>query len=125
MAQELSMNLKRLETLGSAFDIIRLLDSSEYALDSYDVCEELAISERRFGKAIKRLVTTGYVTMDAERCYSLTDNGYEAAEELNEYFADGGGETDDGSSNKIQRRLILAVPQEISCSTRKHCSCWY
>ena len=77
---ELSMHLKKLETLPGALDIIRYLDESEtgYA-DADDITYDLDMSSRRFGKATRRLVTNGYIQMRSDYVYELTRRGGRAA----------------------------------------------
>ena len=110
---ELSIELKRLETLRGAFDIIRYLAESDEPTGADDICDDLDMSDRRFGKAIKRLVTRSYVQMNSDYEYFLTQNGISAAEELAAFDAAGGaGEV--VNANKIMRRLLVALPRQLT-----------
>jgi DNA-binding MarR family transcriptional regulator len=114
---ELPYHLKTLEPLPSALDIIRFLGELEAPADVDEICEGLDISERRFSKAIRRLVTKGYVAMDGDMIYRLTDQGHEAVENLAAYDeanpdAARGQSSSEGSS--ITRRLLIALPRELT-----------
>jgi DNA-binding MarR family transcriptional regulator len=111
---ELPYHLKTLEPLASALDIIRFLGELDAPADVDEICEGLDISERRFSKAIRRLVTKGYVAMDGDMIYRLTDQGHEAVEILAEYDEahpeEGRGNSGDGEGSSISRRLVVAIP---------------
>ena len=109
---QLSAELKRFEHLKGAFEIIRYLGEQDQPADEYLICDDLDMSERRFGKAIKRIVTRDFVKMNADREYYLTQKGEDAAIELDEYFADGGRQKNTGS-NKVNRKLLVALPREL------------
>jgi len=110
---ELSVELKKLETLRGAFDIIRYLSEDDTPAVAEDICDDLDMSDRRFGKAIKRLVTRSYVQMNSDYAYFLTQKGIDAAEELAEFDA-GGGAKRATNSNKIMRRLLIALPRQLT-----------
>jgi predicted transcriptional regulator len=107
---ELSMHLKKLETLPGALDIIRYLDESDtgYA-DMDDITYDLDMSSRRFGKATRRLVTNGYIQMRSDYVYELTQRGKESARELREYDA-AAPDTDD---SLLTRPVLLALPRNL------------
>ena len=122
MAAELPFHLKTLEPLRGALDIIRFLDGiDEPTADADVICDTLDLSDRSFSKAIRRLVTKGYVVMDGELIYRLTDQGTEAAQELNVYDeATGGGlgemvASDGGGTEQqtVNRRFIVALPGRV------------
>jgi predicted transcriptional regulator len=106
----------------SAVDVIRYLsklDMRKAGID--DICEAVGLSERGFGKAIRSLVTKGYVVMDGDQIYRLTDNGGEVAEEIAYYFDDeegGVGDADDGVS--YTRRLVLVMPRHLVANQPAH-----
>lgn len=110
---ELSINLKKLEPLPGAFDILRYLNTrEEYVATTDEIMTDLDMSERRFNKAIRRLVTTDYVQMGAQGEYRLTEMGVQAAEELEAYYALAPQlNTNDG---KIARRLMVALPRTLA-----------
>lgn len=74
------------------------------------------LSDRGFGKAIRRLVTRGYLMMDGDQRYRLTDNGGRSVEELEAYLESAPDE-DFGKSRSqdrtVRRRLIMALPRTL------------
>jgi DNA-binding MarR family transcriptional regulator len=113
---ELSFQLQTLEPLTGALDIIRYLGSIEaISADADEIGEALDLSERTFSKAIKRLVTKGYVQMDNNRSYRLTEQGNRAVEELAAYdeSAPERGTAGPAHSQSLSRRLVLAVPRTL------------
>jgi hypothetical protein len=110
---ELSIELKKLETLRGAFDILRYLSEDDTPTGADDICDDLDMSDRRFGKAIKRLVTRSYVQMNSDYAYFLTQKGIDAAEELAAFDA-GGGSKQSTNENKVMRRLLVAMPRQLT-----------
>lgn len=106
---ELPIDLRKLEPVGSAFDILTyLFNADDYAADGDSIMEDLDISSRRFDKAKRRLVTTGYIQMRSDYYYELTRKGVESAEVLANY--EGGGS---GGSEGVQRQLLLVLPRNL------------
>lgn len=69
-----------------ALDILRFfhtLNSASAHAD--DIIEGTALSDRGFGKAIRRLVTKNYLVMDGDQVYRLSDMGRRAVNELSGY----------------------------------------
>jgi predicted transcriptional regulator len=118
MPMELPYHLKTLEPLTGALDILRFLRNEPDMLAPVDtLLDTLELSERAFGKAIRRLVTQGYVQMDAEAVYRLTDNGRRAADELTEYETTmGESATGVHTTNDfgITGRVVLAIPEVLT-----------
>jgi hypothetical protein len=110
---ELSVELKKLETVRGAFDIIRYLSEDDIPAGADDICDDLDMSDRRFGKAIKRLVTRSYVQMNSDYQYFLAQKGLSAAEELAAFDAAGGAQRV-VNTNKIMRRLLVALPRQLT-----------
>lgn len=111
---ELPYHLKTLEPLAGALDILRYMGETEApTADVDEICEALDISDRTFGKAIRRLVTKGYVTMEGEYTYRLTTQGYEAVETLAEYDETAPKTETITYGGQITRRLVVAIPQTI------------
>ena len=115
---ELPFHLKTIEPLPGALDILRFFGTlEEETADADTICDTLDLSDRRFSKAIRRLVTKGYLVMDGDMIYRLTEQGQDAVEELAEYD----GATGDSSAapapstsaNQVTRRMILAVPNTL------------
>ncbi len=65
-----------------ALDVIRFLKDYENGADVGTILSGTGLSERAFGKAIRRLVTRHYVNMPNQNTYALTRVGHEAAEEI-------------------------------------------
>ena len=78
-----------------ALDVLRILDGREGGLDTEAILSGTGLSERAFGKAIRRLVTRYYVAMPRDGVYALTKTGRVAVEEIHAYdrVAPGGNVT--------------------------------
>jgi DNA-binding MarR family transcriptional regulator len=122
---ELPFHLKTIESLPGALDIIRLLgDYDEHTADADEICNALDLSDRRFSKAIRRLVTKGYVVMDGDMVYRLSEQGEEAAGELVTYDEEAGNEPlkpdtsarSSGGPKAVERHLVLALPQTLTAN---------
>lgn len=113
MSAELPMYLKQLEALPSALDIIRLVGKHpQRAADMDDICDALGISERRFSKAIRRLVTNGYLQMRSDYSYELGRKGAQAVLDLAEYDQNAPAERKLGAG-KLMRDLYIAMPRRL------------
>lgn len=122
---ELSYQLQTLEPLTGALDIIRYFGAHEgLTADADEIQESVGLSDRSFGKAIKRLVTKGYIQMDGNRIYRLTEQGQRAVEELREYdAATPAGERSASStaeSEQLMRRLVMALPRRVTAGQPTH-----
>lgn len=105
---ELPMELKKLETVRGAFDILKYLHGVDgHAADGDDIMDDLELSVRRFDKAKRRLVTRNYIQMQGDYIYELTRKGVESAETLLE-FDDSGSNSDDKG---IARQLAVILPR--------------
>lgn len=111
---DLPYHLKTLPA--NALDVIRFLGQCEGGTaDKVTIQEAADLSEIGFGKVIRRLVTKGYVVMDGNQIYRLTDTGHNSVEELAAYDAAGGDdEPDDDDEALVQRRLVLVVPRQMA-----------
>lgn len=115
---ELPFHLKTLEPLPGALDILRFFGQiNEETADVDEICDSLDLSDRRFNKAIRRLVTKGYVQMDGDGIYRLTEQGRDSITELAAYDSEGGDNDTDAeeaaplpSVETVTRRLVLAMP---------------
>lgn len=66
-----------------ALDVLRYMGRTQRdQADTDDIMNGSGLTERSFSKAIKRLVTKNYMTMDAARVYHLTPKGYKAIEDV-------------------------------------------
>ena len=99
----------------NALDVIRYLGQCEGATaDKPTIQEATDLSEIGFGKVIRRLVTKGYVVMDGNQVYRLTDDGLSSVEALAAYDAAGGNQADeDDDDNLLYRRLVLVMPRQV------------
>ena len=98
---EMSFQLKTLEPLKGALDILRLFGrSSNDTIDTDTILDELELTDRTFNKAMRRLVTKGYLQMDGDMVYRMTDNGKSLTEELLAFDEATGGVVQAPVSNK-------------------------
>lgn len=108
---ELPYHLKTLPP--DALDVLRYLGTLD-DLMAYkdDICEAVGLSDRGFGKVIRRLVTKGYAIMDGMQVYRLTDQGLASVEELAAYDeANPDGERSERvQGESVRRRLALVLP---------------
>lgn len=113
MTAQLPMHLIQLEPLPGALDIIRYLARHpEGAASADDICDDLELSERRWGKALRRLITNNYIEQRPDGRYELARRGITSAQELAEYDANA---TDDGDAGagKIARDVVIALPRQL------------
>jgi hypothetical protein len=109
---ELPIDLRQLEPVRGALDILRYLyKQSGHAADSDDIMDGLGLSERGWDKAKRRLVTRSYIQMQTDYIYELTSKGKESAKILLEFDASGGGGS--GDDGKIQRQVVIALPRNL------------
>lgn len=107
---ELTQDLKKLQTVRGALEILAYLYTKpNFMADPDDIMDDLDMSVRRFDKAKRRLVTTGYIQMHGDYMYELTPKGEESAELLVSI-----AEADEASSaNTIQREIVIALPRNL------------
>ncbi len=107
-----------LQTLpAEALDILRYYGRTGNAsAHADDITEGTSLSDRGFGKGIRRLVTRNYLSMAGEQVYRLTDQGYRAVAALQEY--DLTAPEDDGGYQPryVRRRLVIAAPHTLLAS---------
>lgn len=102
--------------LPNTLDVLRYYQRSNLTTASIDdICQDVGLSERGFGKVIRSLVTKGYVIMDGDQVYRLTDKGGGVAEELAAFDAESGGEagSDNAASPQLTRRLMVVMPRQL------------
>lgn len=104
---DLPLHLQQLEPVQGAFEILRYLFPNKSA-DDDQIIDDLDMSSRRYDKAKRRLVTTGYVQMRSDYTYELTPKGRESATLLMDYDENAG--RDDG---KIQRAVVIGIPRNL------------
>lgn len=112
---ELPFHLKALPP--EALDVLRFFGINELPIAHADeITEGVGLSERTFGKVIRRLVTKGYLQMDGDMAYRLSDQGQDAVEELAAYDEAAPSskvEDDRPVAEQIKRRLVLVTPQNL------------
>lgn len=113
---QLPFHLQTLEPLAGALDIIRYLGAIDAPdADVDEICTALNMTDRRFNKAIRRLVTRGYVQMSGDMVYTLSRDGREASALLQDYDRTHPRVESrvDDSISEISRRMVMAVPQKL------------
>lgn len=118
---ELPYHLKTLPP--DALDVIRYLGTvDDYRAYKDDICENVGLTDRGFGKVIRRLVTKGYTVMDGSQVYRLTEQGQNSADELAAYDEanpDGESAVPD-AAEQVARRLVLVVPSLVVANQSTH-----
>ena len=122
---ELPFHLKTLEPLPGALDILRYFGELDgETADADQICEDLDMSDRRFSKAIRRLVTKDYLSMEGDMVYRLTQLGEQGVEELRAYDKATGGVKKVNAPRKVDvvstRRLVVAVPKVVGANSDSH-----
>jgi DNA-binding MarR family transcriptional regulator len=119
---ELPFYLKTLEPLPGALDILRYFGMiNAQTADADDIFQHLDISDRSFNKALRRLVTKGFVQMDGDMVYRLTDQGQRAVAELSSYQGDFDPASqseileaeDEPQRRQLLRRMVLVLPEPL------------
>jgi hypothetical protein len=111
---ELPFHLKALPP--EALDVIRYFGGlGEQVAHADAITEGVGLSDRTFGKVIRRLVTKGYLQMDGDQAYRLSDQGQTAVEELAAYDETAPAEKPKREvvMEELPRRLVLAAPAEL------------
>jgi predicted transcriptional regulator len=94
-----------------AVDILRYYaESGVESAHSDAIVDGSGLSERGFGKGIRRLVTKNYVAMSTDQVYRLTDAGRRVIEELKATGSDLGRTTGQKEARFVRRHLVLVAP---------------
>lgn len=116
---ELPFHLKALPP--EALDVLRYYGTrNEPIAHAEEITDGVGLSERIFGKVIRRLVTKGYLQMDGDQAYRLTDQGQDGVDTLLEYDAEmPGGRTEAKSRDEqtVARRLVLVTPHPLTAGS--------
>jgi hypothetical protein len=104
-----------------ALDVLRFFGATgQTSAHADDITERAALSDRAFGKAIRRLVTKGYLIMDGDQIYRLSDAGKRAVADMLEYDLvtppedrDSAAAAANESARSAMRRLVLAAPRQL------------
>jgi hypothetical protein len=117
-AVELPFHLRALPP--EALDVLRFFGTLNDPLAySDEIMEGVRLSERMFGKVIRRLVTKGYLAMDGDQAYRLSDEGQESVLVLREYDAAApvsSGPAKRGPNKKVARRMVIVMPRTLRAS---------
>lgn len=112
---ELPYHLKALPS--EALDVLRYFSQrDEPAAQALVISDEVGLSDRTFGKVIRRLVTKGYLQMDGEQAYRLTERGRGAVEDLIAYekaAPPGRREYQAVLDEVVTRHLTLVTPRPL------------
>lgn len=102
-----------LQTLPSeAVDILRYyttLNADSAHADS--IVDGTGLTDRGFGKGIRRLVTKNYVVMSSDQIYRLTEQGKRVVAELKTYDGDADKAPAYAEARFVRRRLVLVTPR--------------
>jgi DNA-binding MarR family transcriptional regulator len=94
-----------------ALDVLRYMGKVRLdRADADQLMEGIGLSERSFSKAIKRLVTKNYITMDGLRIYHLTPKGHQAINDLKEHDATAPAGAPSGGAHTLNYDLCVVVP---------------
>ncbi|MFN8378447.1 MAG: hypothetical protein U0452_07225 [Anaerolineae bacterium] len=115
---------QNLQTLPlEVLDVLRFFGSTgQTSAHADEIIERTGLSDRGFGKAIRRLVTSTYLVMDGDQVYRLSDAGRRAVADLLEYDLEnpleiGKSPALPGAARSVERRLVLVAPCALSAGT--------
>lgn len=114
MSMDMSGGLYTLPS--EALSILKFFTTVETeAAHAEAIIEGSGLTDRGFGKGIRRLVTRNYLTLSGEQVYRLTEQGRRAVRELADQVVIGDDEAldieDIGDEPRfVRRRLILVTP---------------
>lgn len=112
---DLPFHLKALPP--EALDVLRYFGKLDNPVaHAMKITDEVGLSERTFGKVIRRLVTKGYLQMDGDQAYRLSESGMDAVDELLEYDAEFPADRAVRNApveEKVSRKMVLVVPKTL------------
>ncbi|MBI1280357.1 MAG: hypothetical protein GC179_19705 [Anaerolineaceae bacterium] len=112
---DLPFHLKALPP--EALDVLRYFGKlNDPVAHAMKITDEVGLSDRTFGKVIRRLVTKGYLQMDGDQAYRLSESGSKAVEELVEYDADFPADNAVRKAPvevKVSRKMVVVVPKTL------------
>jgi hypothetical protein len=110
---DLPFHLKALPP--EALDVLRYFGKlNDPVAHAMKITDEVGLSDRTFGKVIRRLVTKGYLQMDGDQAYRLSESGQDAVDELLEYDAEFPADKSVRNApveEKVIRKMVLVVPK--------------
>lgn len=94
-----------------AVDILRYYaDTGVESAHADSIVEGSGLSERGFGKGIRRLVTKNYLAMSTDQVYRLTDAGRRVIEEMKATGSDTASTSSQREARFVRRHLVLVSP---------------
>src|SRR5512145_3362810 len=115
---ELPFHLRALPP--EALDVLRFFSGLDEPIAHASlIMDEVGLSERLFGKVVRRLVTKGYLQMSGDQIYRLSDLGGSSVEELAAYDesapADFSDEIESTTiAQQIHRHLVAVFPRPLA-----------
>ena len=113
---EMPLSLQTLPV--EALDILRYYGATGASTaHAEDIIDSTQLTDRGFGKGVRRLVTRNYLSMSGEQRYRLTEQGRRAVESLQDYegttptYAE--AQTETPEPRFIRRRFVLAAPKTL------------
>jgi predicted transcriptional regulator len=98
-----------------AVDILRYYaDAGVDSAHADSIIDGASLSERGFGKGIRRLVTKNYVAMSTDQVYRLTDAGRRVLEELKTTDSDSPRGSSQQEARFVRRHLVLVAPETLA-----------
>ena len=98
-----------------AVDILRYYASTSAESAHADaIVDGAGLSERGFGKGIRRLVTKNYVVMSADQIYRVTEQGKRVIAELEEYDHDAPDQPSKPEAHYVRRHMVVIAPRALS-----------
>ncbi len=112
---DLPFHLKALPP--EALDVLRYFGKlNDPVAHAMKITDEVGLSDRTFGKVIRRLVTKGYLQMDGDQAYRLSESGMDAVDELAEYdeaFPADRTKRQAPVEEKVSRKMVVVVPKTL------------
>src|ERR1700712_1649539 len=100
-----------------AIDILRYYTRLKAdSAHSDSIIEGAGLTDRGFGKGIRRLVTKNYVMMSSDQVYRVTDQGRRVIEELKAYDDNAPQKTSKSEARFVRRHLVLVTPNMLPAS---------
>ncbi len=112
---DLPFHLKALPP--EALDVLRYFGTlNDPVAHATLITDEVGLSDRTFGKVIRRLVTRGYLQMDGDQAYRLSESGQDAVEDLAAYDEEFPAEKNVAKTTveeKVSRKMVLVLPKTL------------
>jgi predicted transcriptional regulator len=112
---DLPFHLKALPP--EALDVLRYFGKlNDPVAHAMKITDEVGLSDRTFGKVIRRLVTKGYLQMDGDQAYRLSESGMDAVDDLAEYdeaFPADRTKRQAPVEEKVTRKMVVVVPKTL------------